>query len=57
MAERNVRQSDLRHGLSRARSCRIQDNQCWKVATEDLDGDALTLVVALEGDVVVVTVF
>jgi hypothetical protein len=57
MAERNVRVSDIEHGLSIARSCSSQRNDRWKVPTEDLDGDELTLIIELRDGFVVVTVF
>lgn len=57
MAQRNVRRADIQHGLSVARSCRLQVNDRWKVPTEDLDGDELTLIVGFEDGVTIVTVF
>jgi hypothetical protein len=57
MAQRGARVADIQHGLSVARSCKLQDNGRWKVPTEDLDGDDLTLIVALDNGVVIVTLF
>ncbi|MHB8418392.1 MAG: hypothetical protein ACYDCL_09975 [Myxococcales bacterium] len=57
MAQRGARVADIQHGLSVAHSCKLQDNGRWKVATEDLDGDDLTLIVALDNGVVIVTLF
>lgn len=57
MAERGARWTDVRHGLANAGSCTRQVNGNFKTETHDLDGDDLTLIVALDGDVVVVTLF
>lgn len=57
MGERGVTFRDLRHSLVNATSCSLQDNDRWRVATEDLDGADLTLVVVFEGDVVVITLY
>jgi hypothetical protein len=58
MAERGAQYEDVRHALAGARKCRATDHQGrWKVFGEDRDGDELVCVVAIEGGVVVVTVF
>ncbi|MGZ3455991.1 MAG: DUF4258 domain-containing protein [Polyangiales bacterium] len=57
MAERGVRWADVRHALQHAPSCRQQANGRWTTDSADLDGDSLTLVVAIEADVVVVTLY
>lgn len=58
MKERGVSYGDMMHGLTNAQSARWQvDHQSWKVSTEDLTGDDLTIAVKLQGGVVVVTVF
>ena len=57
MAQRGAGVADIKHGLSIARSCKLQDNGRWRVPTDDLDGDDLTLIVALDHGVVIVTVF
>jgi hypothetical protein len=57
MGERGVTFRDLRHSLVNAASCTAQENDRWRVATADLDGDALTVVVVFEDDVVVITLY
>ena len=57
MAQRGAQVADIQRGLTVARSCKLQDNGRWKVPTEDLNGDDLTLIVALDNGVVIVTLF
>ncbi|HSM91530.1 MAG TPA: DUF4258 domain-containing protein [Anaeromyxobacteraceae bacterium] len=57
MGERGAQYEDVRQALSGARKCRAADQDRWKVSGDDLDGDELTLVVAIEAGVVVVTVY
>jgi hypothetical protein len=57
MRERSVREGDLRNALVNAGACVEQADGTWKVSGEDLDGDELTVVVAIEDGLVVVTLF
>lgn len=57
MGERGAQYEDVRHALAGARRCRAADLGRWKVSGDDLDGDELTLVVAIEAGAVVVTVY
>jgi hypothetical protein len=57
MGERGARYEDVRHALAGARRCVAVERGRWKVSGEDLDGDELILVVAIESGVVVVTVY
>ena len=57
MVQRRVRQMDVRNALAQATSCAATPDGSWRVEGPDLDGDSLTLIVALEGGVIVVTVF
>jgi hypothetical protein len=57
MGERGAQYEDVRHALAGARRCRAADQGRWKVTGDDLDGDDLTLVVAIEAGVIVVTVY
>ena len=57
MAERNVSEDDIVHGLTSATVATEQENGRWKLGSTDVDGDELTLIVAIEGGVVVVTIF
>ena len=57
-AARGVRANDIRHGLAHARAATWQaEHETWRVESTDLDGEALTLAVAIEASVIVVTVF
>ena len=57
MSQRGITFGDLRHALMTAHACRDQAGGTWKVDGVDRSGDELTAVVALEGKIVVVTVF
>lgn len=57
MAQRGVRRGDVRCALEQATSCTANPGGNWRVEGPDLDGDALTLIVAIEDGVIVVTVF
>jgi hypothetical protein len=58
MDERGAVESDVVHALVTATARRLQDNGRYKVSGgTDLDGDALTAVVKLEADVLVITLF
>jgi hypothetical protein len=57
MRQRGASFEDVRHGLIFAGDCHFQDNGRWKLETEDLDGDEMSLVVVVEDDVLVVTLF
>ena len=57
MKQRNVRREDLRSALVYAAACSAQVEGTWKVAGPDADGDDLTVVVAIEEGLLVVTVF
>ncbi len=56
-AERGASRDDVRHALRVAPSCAFQANGRWRADSLDLDGDELTLIIAIDGDVVVVTLF
>jgi hypothetical protein len=57
MAARGARRADVHAALSGATDCKTGDDGRWRVTGKDLDGDELTVVVALDDGVVVVTVF
>lgn len=57
MDQRGASYQDVRHALMNARACRDQGDGTWRVDGPDLDGDDLTLVVALRDGVLVVTLF
>ena len=57
MRERGAQFEDVREALVTASKCTADEDEKWKVTGVDRDGDELTLVVALEDGVVVVTLF
>jgi hypothetical protein len=57
MHERFVRPPDIYHALENSASCKASEGRRWKVVGPDIDGDELTVVVTIDGDVVVITVF
>lgn len=57
MARRGVRAADVRHGLMSASQCRLQDNGCGRFDTKDTADDELSLVVAFESGMIIVTVY
>jgi hypothetical protein len=57
MKERGVYREDVRNALTYLESCQPAEEERWKVSGPDLDGDALTVLVAIEGDLAVITVY
>ena len=58
MQERGVSRHDCRRALATATRAASQANETWRVTGgRDVDGDDLTVVVAIEGGVLVVTVY
>jgi hypothetical protein len=57
MWERSASQADVMHVLVYATIAREQSNGRWRIVGADLDGDELTVVVVIDGDAIVVTVF
>ena len=57
MAQRGAGEADVRNALTYAVTSLATPDGRWKVTGPDMDGDALTLVVTIEGGVIVVTVF
>jgi pentatricopeptide repeat protein len=57
MRERNINEQAIRHALVTAQKCILQENECWKVPSFDFSGCELTVVLAIEDDLLVVTVF
>lgn len=56
MRQRNVTFRDISSALSAAGRCEVAGAN-WKATGPDVDGDSLTLIVAIEDGLVVVTVF
>lgn len=58
MRERGVQYGDIRSALMNAtRAVYQRDNDRWRTEGPDLDGDELTVVVIVEADLIVCTVF
>jgi len=57
MRERGAVLDDVQRALTSATRCSAADKGRWKLTGRDRDGDELTVVIALEDGVVVVTVF
>lgn len=54
MAERGARRSDVLEAIRSARTAKRQDKGRWRVDGVDLDGDDLSVIVALDGTVVAI---
>ena len=58
MRQRGVTVQDVRYALCHAGGCTHQpESGRWRVDSTDLEGDDLTLIVRIEDDVLVITVF
>lgn len=58
MKQRGATYQDVRHALITASGCDAgNEPETWKVTSTDLDGDAMTLVVALDDGAIVITVY
>ena len=58
MRERRARLDDIRRALATATAAIAQDRGGWRVeGGHDLDSDDLTVVVEIEADVIVITLF
>lgn len=59
MAERRAQVADVRHALQRGQSCTASadGSDRWVVDGPDLDGDDLRVVVVIEHDCVVITLY
>ena len=58
MRERGATFADVRHALVSATTCYAQPDERWRMEGGcDVDGDALTLIVTFEADVIVGTLF
>lgn len=57
MQQRGVSFADVEHALLNATQCRVQENGRWKLVSCDLDGDDLTLIVFVDDEILVMTLF
>lgn len=57
MAQRSVWEDDIYEAIATAESCEAQDDGTWRVQGWDFDEDELTLIIAIEGENVIITVF
>jgi len=56
MIERGVQPWDIEHALVHVKACRLQRNGRWHVMGPAVDGNEIAMSVAIEEQVVVVTV-
>ncbi len=57
MRERSVRKDDIYEAIATAKSCDEQEDGTWRLEGLDMDEDELTLVIELEGEDLIITVF
>lgn len=57
MGERGASVEDVRAALMDAQSCEAASDDRWRIEGPDLDGDDVEMIVVVEDDVVVVTLF
>jgi hypothetical protein len=58
VSQRSITKADIRACGRTARSCIYQIQYgTWRIEGEDLDGETLTVICAVDNDVVIVTIF
>lgn len=57
MRQRGLSFLEVEHGLFHATRCAVQANGRWKLESQDLDADDLTLIVVVDDGVLVITLF
>ena len=57
MRERGVSFRDIKHALMSGTACEVQPNGRWRLTSDDLDGDALVLILFVDDGVLVITLF
>ena len=58
MKQRSVTVADIRACAGSAKCCRFHaQNGTWRIEGEDIDGETLTVICALDSDIVIVTIF
>lgn len=57
MRERSVFEDDIYEAIATAYSCESEENGNWRVTGQDFDGDELILIIAIEGENVIITLF
>ena len=57
MRERGVSFRDLKHALMVGTRCSVQPDGRWRLVSQDLDGEALTLILFVDDGVLVITIF
>lgn len=57
MQERGITPGDVRSALIETHDCQENDDERRKVTGQDLEGNELTVVLVIEGDLVIITVF
>ena len=57
MRERGVSFRDVKHALMVATRSSVQPNGRWRLVSQDLDGDELSLIVFVDDGILVITIF
>lgn len=57
MSQRGVTYADLRYGLMNASDCEAGESGRWRVWTTDMSGDSLTVILAIQDGILIITVF
>lgn len=57
MRERSVFEDDIYEVIATASSCRTEGGGKWRVIGQDIDEDELTLIIAVDGENVIITLF
>lgn len=57
MRERSVALDDVYEAIATVQFCVGQDDGTWRLEGFDMDGDELTVIVELEGEDLIITVF
>ena len=57
MRERSVYEDDIYEAIATAMDCELEDTGNWRVIGQDFDGDELMLIISIEGENVIITLF
>jgi len=57
MRERSVFEDDIYEAIATASICSPEENGKWRVVGQDIDEDELTLIIAVDGEDVIITLF
>jgi hypothetical protein len=57
MRERFVFEDDIYEAIGTAIGCELEESGNWRVTGQDFDGDELILIISIEGENVIITLF